>query len=214
MRARNMSQRALAAALETSWQNVHNWKSGCCDPEAWRLRKLCEVLRCTADELLGLAPLEHTVPLLDGLPAGELAEVDQRELEHVRVDARWRADWAALIRGDSMEPHVLAGDLVAFRRVTISLPALEDGEPGHRLPQDLAAVRGKAVAFFYKGREAEGEALKRVRITGHGRNWQCWLDPDNRAKYHPRLVSPADGLVIQGVAVGLIRQFPEGDEDG
>lgn len=48
-----LTQKELAEQVGVSWQTVSEWESGRQQPRMLHLRKLCEVLRVTADDLLG-----------------------------------------------------------------------------------------------------------------------------------------------------------------
>jgi transcriptional regulator with XRE-family HTH domain len=49
---RLLTQKELAEKVGVSWQTVSEWESGRQQPRMSHLRKLCEVLEVTADELL------------------------------------------------------------------------------------------------------------------------------------------------------------------
>jgi transcriptional regulator with XRE-family HTH domain len=50
---RLLTQRELAEKVGVSWQTVSEWESGRQQPRMMHLRKLCEALEVTPDELLG-----------------------------------------------------------------------------------------------------------------------------------------------------------------
>ena len=53
---RNMKQVDLGAAIGVSDQTISNWEVGLRTPRADYLRRMCKVLDCSADLLLGLSP--------------------------------------------------------------------------------------------------------------------------------------------------------------
>lgn len=59
---RLLTQKELAEKVGVSWQTVSEWESGRQQPRMAHLRKLCEALGVTPDELLGgedLAPKDE-----------------------------------------------------------------------------------------------------------------------------------------------------------
>ena len=52
---RNMKQVELGAAIGVSDQTISNWEVGLRTPRADYIRRMCDVLGCSADYLLGLS---------------------------------------------------------------------------------------------------------------------------------------------------------------
>lgn len=129
----------------------------------------------------GFEPLPEmeSVPLVGQIACGQPITAEENLEGYVSVPAAWHATFALLCEGDSMEPHIKDGDLVAIR----SQPQVENGE--------IAAVR------------IDNEAtLKRVYLSP-GR---MVLQPENTT-YSP-IILVGDELQtvhIEGKAVGLCR---------
>lgn len=129
----------------------------------------------------GFEPLPEmeSVPLVGQIACGQPITAEENLEGYVSVPAAWHATFTLLCEGDSMEPHIKDGDLVAIR----SQPQVENGE--------IAAVR------------IDNEAtLKRVYLSP-GR---MVLQPENTT-YSP-IILVGDELQtvhIEGKAVGLCR---------
>ncbi len=119
------------------------------------------------------------LPILGSVPAGVPAEALENPEERLSLDGTLAkdADFFLRIKGDSMEPELLDGDLVIVRKVQTA----EDG--------DLVVARidqGDATA-------------KRFRRTSR----EVWLEPAN-AKYKPIREKP---FTIIGRIVGMARAY-------
>ena len=62
---RNMKQVELGAAIGVSDQTISNWEVGLRTPRADYVRRMCEVLDCSADYLLGLSDQIRYAPSLE-----------------------------------------------------------------------------------------------------------------------------------------------------
>ncbi len=51
--AKGITQTELAAIMRVGQSTISHWESGAYSPTLQHLRRLAEVLNCTADELLG-----------------------------------------------------------------------------------------------------------------------------------------------------------------
>ena len=59
-RRKLLTQAELAKAIGTTYQTVQRWESGASQPRPSAMRKLCEVLEVTPEELLAaLEPIEQ-----------------------------------------------------------------------------------------------------------------------------------------------------------
>lgn len=79
----------------------------------------------------GFEPLPEmsTVPLVGAIACGTPILAEQNIEARIGIPAAWRADFALTCKGDSMEPKIKDGDIVAIR----TQPEVENGE--------VAAVR-------------------------------------------------------------------------
>ena len=120
-----------------------------------------------------------SVPLVGRIACGEPITAEQNVEGVVSVPSQWRSDFALLCRGDSMEPSIKDGDLVAIR----IQPMVENGE--------VAAVR------------IDNEAtLKHVYLYPN----YIELRPENPAYQSIiKIGEEMNEVKIEGKAVGLCR---------
>ena len=126
-------------------------------------------------------PAMDTVPLVGRIACGTPITAEQNVECMVCVPSRWHSTFTLTCKGDSMEPRIHDGDLVAIR----SQPEVENGE--------IAAVR------------IDGEAtLKHVYLHDSF----IELRPENPA-FNSIILSREDmnNVVIEGKAVGLCRDI-------
>lgn len=126
-------------------------------------------------------PSMDTVPLVGRIACGTPITAEENIEQMVCVPSRWHATFTLTCKGDSMEPRIHDGDLVAIR----SQPEVENGE--------IAAVR------------IDGEAtLKHVYLHDSF----IELRPENPA-FNSIILSREDmnNVVIEGKAVGLCRDI-------
>ena len=131
----------------------------------------------------GFIPLPKTykVPLVGRIACGTPITAEQNVERIVCVPSKWRSTFTLTCKGDSMEPRIHDGDLVAIRKQ----PEVENGE--------IAAVR--------IGEEA---TLKHVYLHENF----IELRPENPA-FNSIILSREDmnDVVIEGKAVGLCRDI-------
>lgn len=194
---KHMSQAELASLLGVTQQAVGKWESGKSSPDPTTVAKLAEILDTTADYLLGLfdptaegqteerffgSYVYSLIPVIGTVKAGygALAYEEDYGKEYARVKDP-SSYFYLVVRGDSMEPRIHDGDLVAIR----SQPEVENGE--------IAAVR--------IGEEA---TLKHVYLHDNF----IELRPENPA-FNSIILSREDmnTVVIEGKAVGLCRDI-------
>lgn len=192
-----ISVEAVAAALGVSVATVYRYEKGDIEkvPGAL-LEPLARVLHTTPAYLMGWAaspaagtvppgfdPLPETtmVPRVGEIACGEPILAEQNIETYDCVPKLWRADFTLACHGDSMEPCIKDGDVVAVRRT----PNVENGE--------IAAVR------------IDDEAtLKHVYRYPD----RLVLQPENPA--FPPIVligEEINRVVIEGRAVGLCRSL-------
>lgn len=131
----------------------------------------------------GLEPMPEMdmVPLVGRIACGTPITAEQNVERIVCVPSKWRSTFTLTCKGDSMEPRIHDGDLVAIRKQ----PEVENGE--------IAAVR--------IGEEA---TLKHVYLHENF----IELRPENPA-FNSIILSREDmnDVVIEGKAVGLCRDI-------
>lgn len=126
-------------------------------------------------------PKMDWVPLVGRIACGTPITAEENVEQMVCVPSRWHSTFTLACKGDSMEPRIHDGDLVAIR----SQPEVENGE--------IAAVR------------IDGEAtLKHVYLHDSF----IELRPENPA-FNSIILSREDmnNVVIEGKAVGLCRDI-------
>lgn len=126
-------------------------------------------------------PAMDVVPLVGRIACGTPITAEENIEQMVCVPSRWNSTFTLTCKGDSMEPRIHDGDLVAIR----SQPEVENGE--------IAAVR--------IGEEA---TLKHVYLHENF----IELRPENPA-FNSIILSRDDmnDVVIEGKAVGLCRDI-------
>ena len=126
-------------------------------------------------------PEMDMVPLVGRIACGTPITAEQNVKRIVCVPSKWRSTFTLTCKGDSMEPRIHDGDLVAIRKQ----PEVENGE--------IAAVR--------IGEEA---TLKHVYLHENF----IELRPENPA-FNSIILSREDmnDVVIEGKAVGLCRDI-------
>ena len=82
-RAKNLTQTDIARIMNLSPNTISGWENGKADPSIANLKKLCDVLDCSADELLGFPPRDS----IGGISIEKLRRVmqiledDKKDLE-------------------------------------------------------------------------------------------------------------------------------------
>lgn len=188
-----MSQTALADKVDSTKQNIYKYETGIItNIPSDKIEQIADALNVTPAYLMGwetqkdplpsgFIPMPETsqVPLVGRIACGTPILVEQNIEAYVPVLTRWRADFALICEGQSMEPLFQDGDLVAIRKQA----SVEQGQ--------VAAVRiGSEVT------------LKRVYL-----HQDCIeLRPENSAfdsiiKFREEM----NEVVIEGRAVGICR---------
>lgn len=129
----------------------------------------------------GFSPLPEMeqVPLVGRIACGQPITAEENLEGHVSIPTEWHATFTLMCEGDSMEPRIKDGDLVAIR----SQPMVENGE--------IAAVRIDCEA-----------TLKHVYLYPD----KIVLQPEN-PNYEPivKIGEEMNDVTIEGKAVGLCR---------
>lgn len=188
-----LTQKEVADAVGVSEGTVSRWESGeIANMKRHRIAALAKVLKCNPDFIMngpqgqipaGFEPLPDTdtVPLVGRIACGQPITAEENLEGYVSIPAAWHATFTLICRGDSMEPRIKDGDLVAIR----SQEAVENGE--------IAAVR--------IGDEA---TLKHVYLHAD----YIELRPEN-PEYESiiRRKEEMNDVHIEGKAVGLCRNL-------
>lgn len=159
-KAAHLSQTELAASLGVTQQAVGKWENGKSSPDPSTLARIAALLHTTTDALLGLHRENETtraaedrffggyqeslIPVIGTVKAGygALAFEEDYGQEYARVKDP-ASYFYLVVKGDSMEPRILDGDLALVHRQT----TLENGDLG----------------VFVYGSEGEGTLKKYVQ---------------------------------------------------
>lgn len=186
-----ISMKEAAARLEMPYTTYVNYEKGTREPNSETLIKLSRFFGTSIDYLLGKSdadlipsgfsplPEMESIPLVGQIACGQPITAEENLEGYVSIPAEWHATFTLICRGDSMEPTIHDGDLVAIRKDV----EVENGE--------IAAVR------------IEDEAtLKHVYLHAD----YIELRPENPAYSSIiRRKEEMNDVTIEGKAVGLCR---------
>lgn len=194
-----LTQKEVADAVGVAEATVSRWESGeIANMRRDRIVSLAKILNCSADFIMngsnsasennlpspvppGFSPLPEmaSVPLVGQIACGQPITAEENLEGYVSIPSAWHATFTLMCKGDSMEPRIKDGDLVAIR----SQPSVENGE--------IAAVRIDCEA-----------TLKHVYLYPD----KIVLQPEN-PRYEPivKIGEEMNDVHIEGKAVGLCR---------
>lgn len=192
-----MSQAEFGKIAGVSDKAVSTWELGLKTPRMGAVEKMANYFGITKSAIVddvqlsttpapvppGFQPMPEMdwVPLVGRIACGTPITAEENVERIVCVPSKWHSTFTLTCKGDSMEPRIHDGDLVAIR----SQPEVENGE--------IAAVR------------IDGEAtLKHVYLHDSF----IELRPENPA-FNSIILSREDmnNVVIEGKAVGLCRDI-------
>ena len=192
-----LSQAELGKIAGVSDKAVSTWELGIKTPRMGAVEKMANYFGIAKSAIVddvqstsatsavppGFQPMPEmdVVPLVGRIACGTPITAEQNIERMVCVPSKWRSTFTLTCKGDSMEPRIHDGDLVAIRKQ----PEVENGE--------IAAVR--------IGEEA---TLKHVYLHENF----IELRPENPA-FNSIILSREDmnDVVIEGKAVGLCRDM-------
>lgn len=197
------SQQRLADELEISKSSVNMYERGEREPSFETMEAIADIFNVDMDYLYGRTDVKianpitpakppippgfqpvpelSTVPVVGRIACGTPILAEQNIECEVCVPARWRASFALVCKGDSMEPKIRDGDLVAIRKQ----PEVENGE--------VAAVR-------------IGEEATLKRVFRH----ENMLELRAENPSFPSIIlvgADMETVTIEGKAVGLCRDL-------
>lgn len=199
---RGITQEQLAALLKVSRSTVGMYETGSREPDFETCEAIADIFNVDMDFLLGRSDVERketilpderipagfeplpatdTVPLVGRIACGEPITAEENLEGYVAIPSAWHATFTLTCCGDSMEPRIKDGDLVAIRKDV----QIENGE--------IAAVR------------IDDEAtLKHVYLYKD----KIILQPENPS-YEPivKMGEEMSDVHIEGKAVGLCRNL-------
>ena len=186
-----ISMKEAAAKLEMPYTTYVNYEKGTREPNSETLIKLAKFFDTSIDYLLGKSetseippgfsplPEMEQVPLVGRIACGKPITAEENLEGRVSIPTEWHATFTLMCEGDSMEPRIKDGDLVAIRKDV----QVENGQ--------IAAVR--------IGDEA---TLKHVYLHPD----YIELRPENPS--YPSIIrrqEETNDVTIEGKAVGLCR---------
>ena len=196
---RGITQEQLASMLKVSRSTIGMYETGNREPDFETCEAIADIFNVDMDYLTGRSKVERkspitpysipqgfipmpdmaSIPLVGRIACGEPITAEQNVEGVVSVPSQWRSDFALLCKGDSMEPSIKDGDLVAIH----IQPMVENGE--------VAAVR------------IDNEAtLKHVYLYPN----YIELRPENPAYQSIiKIGEEMNEVKIEGKAVGLCR---------
>lgn len=196
---RGITQEQLASMLKVSRSTIGMYETGNREPDFETCEAIADIFNVDMDYLTGRSKVERKspitpssipqgfipmpdmsrIPLVGRIACGEPITAEQNVEGVVSVPSQWRSDFALLCKGDSMEPSIKDGDLVAIH----IQPMVENGE--------VAAVRIDSEA-----------TLKHVYLYPN----YIELRPENPAYQSIiKIGEEMNEVKIEGKAVGLCR---------
>lgn len=141
-----LTQTKLAQALGVAQNTVCKWENGYNEPDMKTLLRLSDMFAVSVDYIIGagLNPESVRIPVLGDVQAGFPAEAveDIDDYEEIPLWMSKQGDHFALrIRGDSMEPRMLQGDIVIVRRQ----PDVTNGDVAVIMISDESATVKKVI---------------------------------------------------------------------
>jgi len=117
---RKLSQAALAHKLSVSQQTIGSWEVNRTTPPPEMIAKIARALSVSAGFLLGEESHSGVlrIPVLGSIPAGIPIQAIEDVLDYEEAPLDWAAGgreyFALKIKGDSMSPEYVDGDVVIF----------------------------------------------------------------------------------------------------
>lgn len=134
---RGITQEQLASMLKISRSTIGMYETGSREPDFETCEAIADIFNVDMDYLLGRSNVERkdpvaptqsappgfspmpdmdTVPLVGRIACGEPITAEENLEGYVSVPSAWRATFTLQCEGDSMEPTIHDGDLVAIRK--------------------------------------------------------------------------------------------------
>lgn len=194
-----MKQTDLAKQLKVGQNTISNWENGRTEPDSESLQSMAKIFNTSIDYILGHSNFKESmpsgitrIPVLGSIPAGIPLEAIEEIIDWEEIPesmcAGGKEYFALEVKGDSMWPDYLPGDVVIVRKT----PCFESG--------DVCVV-------YVNGYDA---TLKQVKSQDDG---AMTLVPRNQS-YPPRTYSKEEvmelPISIAGVVVELRRKIKGG----
>lgn len=197
---RGITQEQLASLLKISRSTIGMYETGSREPDFETLEAIADIFNVDMDYLMGRSSVERKNPVPAPIPAGFqplparervprvgriacgepiLAEENIEGYDEVPAD--WHADFTLLCRGDSMDPKIKDGDVVAIH----SQPMVENGQIAAVLLDSEATLKRVFLFADHIELRAENPAFPTIIRIGEAMNT----------------------VTIEGKAVGLCRRL-------
>lgn len=125
---KKLTQSQIAEKMYVTQATVSAWECGLAMPDGLKLQQLAQILGVTVSSLMGETEQTiYKIPVLGrvqaGIPTSAISEI--LDYEEIPADVASRGEYfGLLVRGDSMSPRILDGDVVIVR----CQPDVENGE--------------------------------------------------------------------------------------
>lgn len=125
--ALGLSQKQLADMLFVNQTAVSQWERGVTTPNKETLIKLTNIFNTTTDDLLGVKNVSQSkkgikIPVLGDVAAGIPIEAIEDIIDYEEIDeemAKKGEFFGLRIKGDSMSPRMLEGDIVIVQKTSV-----------------------------------------------------------------------------------------------
>lgn len=187
---KGISQKELAIAMGVSQPTVCNWESFKREPTNTNIIRLAEYIGVSVSDILGVTDparkIAIRVPVLGRVPAGIPLEAIQEVIDYEEIPVEMEKGGAEyfglLVKGDSMYPRYLDGDVIIVRKQS-------------------TCESGQDCVVYVNGYDA---TLKTIYLLDDG---GIKLQPYNQM-YSPKTYYPGDEpIAIAGVVVELRRKM-------
>lgn len=132
-KAKNMTQKEVASLIGVNQNTYSYWENGKTKIDDKTLKKLSNIFDVSIDYLLSNAPAKPKkgvrIPVLGRVQAGIPVEAIEEIIDYEEIEedlAKTGEFFGLQIKGDSMSPNILEGDIVIVRQQ----PDIESGEIG------------------------------------------------------------------------------------
>lgn len=183
---KNLTQKALSLEFNVAQNTISNWENGTREPDIETINQLAKYFNVSNDYFLGKSNIRKQpikgvkIPVLGRVQAGVPIEAITEIIDYEEIEPELAATgefFCLQIKGDSMEPRFVAGDVVVVRRQ----PDIETG--------DIAVI-------MVNGQDA---TVKRVKKANDG----LILIPNNTS-YEPMFYSNEDIMKLPVEILGKV----------
>lgn len=118
----NITLEEIGEYVGVSKATVQRWETGgIANMRRDRIKKLCEILQIEPQQLIGAEekPLFAKIPVFGSVAAGVPITAQENITGYEEVPSAWAENdtlFALELKGDSMEPRMLSGDVVIVRK--------------------------------------------------------------------------------------------------